>query len=178
MLDSGLSSQQVRRISNSRSKLKNQVPFHEKDTLESLSAETLAELGYLGGEVDLIELCSRESKLTGLILETDVVAPVSDTVHPVLGRITFEPLLIQIYSQETQNRGRERFTLAHELAHHFLNHGRYLVSETCDDSDFSLQRSTAVNGSDIARMEFQANYLAASLLMPRTNFIEDFYRLI
>jgi Zn-dependent peptidase ImmA (M78 family) len=178
MLDSGFSSHQVRRIANSRSKLKNQVPFHEKDSLESLSFQTLAELGYSSGEVDLIELSLRQSKLTGLTLETDVVAPVSDTAHPVLGRITFEPLLIQIYAQETQNRGRERFTLAHELAHHLLNHGAYLVSETCDDSDFSLQRSKDVNGSDIARMEFQANYLAASLLMPRTNFIEDFYILI
>ena len=27
-------------------------------------------------------------------------------------------------------------------------------------------------------MEFQANYLAASLLMPRTHIIEDFYRLV
>ena len=31
--------------------------------------------------------------------------------------------------------------------------------------------------TDIGRMEFQANYFAATLLMPRTHFLEDFRRL-
>lgn len=178
MLDSALSPEQLRRIASPRSKLKNQVPFCEKDELESQSAETLTELGYAGGEVDLHELCVREAKRTGLVVETDVASPNPDSITPVLGRIVFDPLVIQIYTHATPNRGRDRFTLAHELAHHLLNHGRYLVRESCDDSDFVLQRATVVDGSDVARMEFQANYLAASLLMPRTHIIEDFYRVI
>lgn len=178
VLDSALSPQQVRKIANPRSKLVNQVPFFEKDELESRSAETLTELGYGGGEVDLTELCAREAKRTGLIVETDVASPDPDSITPVLGRIAFDPLVIQVYAHETSNRGRDRFTLAHELAHYFLNHGRYLVREFCDDNDFVLKRAAVVDGSDVARLEFQANYLAASLLMPRTHIIEDFYRVV
>jgi Zn-dependent peptidase ImmA (M78 family) len=67
--------------------------------------------------------------------------------------------------------------LAHELAHHLLAHGAYMIREYCDEEDFVLHRRSLMNGSDIARLEFQANYFAASLLMPRTYFLEDFQRL-
>ena len=178
LVGSALTSSQARKITNPRSKLKNQVPFYEKDDLETQSAETLIELGYCGGEVDLLGLCAGEAVRNGLIVETDINPVSSDSVLPTLGRITFDPPVIQIYAQESPNRGRDRFTLAHELSHHLLNHGRYLVREVCDDGDFVLRRNVVVDGSDIARMEFQANYFAASLLMPRTYIIEDFYRLM
>jgi len=178
MLGSALSPEELRRIVSPRSKLKNQVQFCEKDELESQSAETLAELGYVGGEVDLREICLREERRTGLVVEIGVASSESNSIPPVLGRIAFNPLMIQVYAHETPNRGRDRFTLAHELAHHLLNHGRYLVRESCDDNDFVLQSAPVVGGSDVARMEFQANYFAASLLMPRTHIIEDFYRVI
>ncbi len=178
MLDSALTPEQARRVSNPRSKLTNQVPFYEKDDLESTGTDALAALGYAGGEVDLSLLCARESARTGLVVETGVPSPDPEASMPVLGRIVFDPLVIQVYAGNTVNRGRDRFTLAHELAHHLLDHGRYLVRESCDDNDFVLRRSAAIDGSDVARMEFQANYLAASLLMPRTHVTEDFHRLV
>ncbi|MFM9884027.1 MAG: ImmA/IrrE family metallo-endopeptidase [Burkholderiales bacterium] len=177
MLDSALTPEQARRVANPRSKLTNQVPFYEKDDLESTGIETLAALGYDGGEVDLELLCARESTRTGLVVETGIPSPEPNAPTPVLGRILFDPLVIQVYAGSSVNRGRDRFTLAHELAHHLLDHGRYLVRESCDDNDFVLRRSTAVDGSDVARMEFQANFLAASLLMPWTYVTEDFHRL-
>ena len=178
MLDSALTPEQARRVSNTRSKLTNQVPFYEKDDLESTGVDTLTALGYAAGEVNLDLLCARESARTGLVVETGLPTPDPNTSTPVLGRIVFNPLVIQVYAAGTINRGRDRFTLAHELAHHLLDHGRYLVRESCDDSDFVLRRSAAIDGSDVARMEFQANYLAASLLMPRTHVTEDFHRLV
>lgn len=176
LLDSALTPNQARRVSNPRRKLTNQVPFCEKEDLESTGAEALVDLGYAGGEVDLTLICAREATRTGLVVEIGIPSPEPDSPMPILGRIKFDPLVIQVYG--TTNRGRDRFTLAHELAHHLLDHGRYLVRESCDDNDFVLRRSAAVDGSNVARMEFQANYLAASLLMPRTHIIEDFYRLV
>lgn len=177
-LDSSLSPSQVRRVTNSRSKLKNQVEFQEKDELEGFGLNVLLEMGYVGGAVDLPRLCELEFKRTGLVVELDVTPPNRDDPTSVLGRITFDPGTIQIYKQETPNLGRERFTLAHELAHHLLSHGEYLNRESCDGTDFVLERSAAVSGSDVARMEFQANYLAASLLMPRAHFVADFREVI
>lgn len=178
MLDSGITPEQARRVSNRRSKLTNQVPFCEKDELESVAVDTLVALGYSGGEVDLDLLCSRESARTGLVVEKGVRPPEDGSDAISLGRITFDPLVIQVYARGSNNRGRDRFTLAHELAHHLLRHGRFLIRESCDDDDFALQRSAAIDGSDVARLEFQANFLAAGLLMPRTHVAEDFQRMV
>jgi Zn-dependent peptidase ImmA (M78 family) len=174
--DSGLNPSEIRKISNSRNKISNQVPFYEKDDIESLGAEILSELGYSGGVVALDALCERERKRCGLTVHLQAPNPSADGMLSVLGRVKFEPLVIDVYAQETSNLGRDRFTLAHELAHHLLGHGKYLIKESCEDSDFSLQRKSLVDGSDIARMEFQANFLAASLLLPRAHVIEDFSR--
>jgi Zn-dependent peptidase ImmA (M78 family) len=107
----------------------------------------------------------------------EVDLPDMKFVNPVLGRILFQSMEIHIYRQVAPRRARERFTLAHELAHHILNHSRYMFREYCDEEDFTLSRSDTSVGTAIARMEFQANYFASCLLMPRTNFIEDFRRL-
>jgi hypothetical protein len=177
MLDALLTPEQARRISNRRSKLNSQVPFCEKDALESIALDVLSELNYSGGEVNLDLLCELESARTGLTVEKGVHA-LAGTPEPVLGRITFDPLVIQVYAVGPYHRGRDRFTLAHELAHHLLDHGRFMTRESCDDRDFALQRSPVVEGTDIARMEFQANFLAASLLMPRTHVFRDFHGLV
>lgn len=174
--ESGFTASQIRKISNSRSKIAIQVPFFEKDDLESRGAEILSELGYSGGVVSLETLCEREAKRFGLTVNLQVLNPSIESLNPALGRVQFEPLVIDVYAQVNSNPGRDRFTLAHELAHHLLEHGKYLVRESCDDSDFALQRKVLVDGSDVARMEFQANFLAASLLLPRAHVIEDFSR--
>jgi integrase-like protein/restriction endonuclease len=149
VLDSGLTPEQIAMISNARSKLSNQVPFLEKDELESKSSEVLAGIGYSGDEVSLEALCAREAHETGLVVRTDV-APVTGDSWPVaLGRITFAPLVIETFATESFNRARERFTLAHELAHHLLAHGRYMIREYCDENDFVLHRRSLLNGSDM-----------------------------
>lgn len=175
ILDSGLPPNQVHKIANQRSKLLNQVPFLEKGELESRSSEILADLSYSGGEVSLEALCDREANRSGLVVQIGVPPGENPSL---LGHITFNPLVIEVFLNGPTNRGRDRFTLAHELAHHLLSHGRYMMREYCDDDDFVLRPTSLVEGTDIARMEFQANYLAASLLMPHEYFLEDFQRLM
>jgi Zn-dependent peptidase ImmA (M78 family) len=50
--------------------------------------------------------------------------------------------------------------------------------EFCDEDDFVLGGQGRRLGSDISRMEYQSNYFASSLLMPRTNFVADFWRVL
>ena len=176
ILASGLSPDHIRLIANARSKLLNQVPFVEKDELESKSSEILVDIGYSGAEVNLDALCAREAHAAGLA-RRGVIPDAKDDWPVSLGRITFEPLVIEVFAAESVNRARERFTLAHELALHLLAHGRHMTREYCDEDDFVLHQRSLLDGSDIARMEFQASYFAASLLMPRTYFLEDFQRL-
>lgn len=159
---------------NLRGRVTGEVRFYEKDELETIAASLLSEMGYTGGLFDLHSLCERESKRVGLVVNQHAAIDREELENPPLGRIQFEPLIIDIYAQETNNLGRDRFTLAHELAHHFLDHKKYLVQESCDDSDFSLHRRSLIDGGDIARMEFQANYLAASMLLPKEYVLQDF----
>lgn len=177
ILDKALPPEQAQRIANHRGKLAIQVPFYKKDELENRSIEILSTLSYAGGEVDLQMLCAREAKHTGLVVEMGVVPPKSSSFGHALGSISFDPPVIQIYGQDAPNPGRDRFTLAHEIAHHLLDHGRIITREYCDDTDFEPQISSTVSISDIARMEFQANFFAASLLMPRRYVINDFLKL-
>ncbi|TSD61488.1 ImmA/IrrE family metallo-endopeptidase [Variovorax sp. KBS0712] len=168
----------IRRITNPRSRLKSQVPFLTMENLERTAMKALSTIGYSGGEVNLDVLCSHEALRTGLVVETGVLSSPNAIAFPVLGRIQFEPPTIQVYAVEPMHRGRDRFTLAHELAHHLLDHGRFLIRESCDDGDFDLRRSIGSTGNDVARLELQANLLAASLLMPRAFVTSDFHQML
>jgi Zn-dependent peptidase ImmA (M78 family) len=178
LLDEALSPSQLRRVMNSKAKDVDLVPFLEEDTLEGIAANVLEDLGYSIGEVPLDELCATEHKRSGLSVHMDVAPSVEFVERKVLGRITFAPPRIEVYRQETRNHGRTRFTLAHELAHHLLGHGKHMAREYCEDADFSLERSATVEGTNVARMEFQANFLAAGLLLPRHNVITEFRDLV
>ena len=171
-LDSGLSPAAIAVLSNRRSRLAAQVPFREADELEAKAAEVLADVSYTAGFVSLDDICAMQASRCGLIVVTGLALDDADDPNSVLGRIRFEPLEIQVYAQ--LHAGRERFTLAHELAHHLLGHGSYMARESSDEQDFVLKRKGLAQGTDIARMEFQANYFAASLLMPRLGFVKDF----
>jgi Zn-dependent peptidase ImmA (M78 family) len=175
---STLSSAEVRKVSNSRNCQSNLVPFREKGELEALADETLDDIAYDAGTVSLASICSREAKRAGLVVEHQTPVPDPDSENPPLGRIEFSPLRILLFAYDRPHPARDRFTLAHELAHHLLGHGSYMTRESCDESDFVLHRRRIDDGTDIARLEYQANYFAASLLMPRKNFIEDFWKLL
>lgn len=64
---------------------------------------------------------------------------------------------IKINRHET--RERQRFTLAHEIAHYLLH--RHLIDEDGSITDSILYRS-----GQPERVEFEANRLAAELIMP------------
>lgn len=177
LVDSGISPTLVRSLANPKRKISNRVPFIEKDELESRSLDLLQDLGYSGGEVDLDAICRREKVLAGLTTQTNVAPGPLQAGVIALGRISFAPLLIEIFATQPYHRARERFTLAHELAHHLLNHGNFMSREYCDEGDFVLYGRSTASSSDIARLEFQANYFAACLLMPGTYLLRDFQQL-
>ncbi|MBY0247019.1 MAG: ImmA/IrrE family metallo-endopeptidase, partial [Nitrospiraceae bacterium] len=178
LLDQALSPGQLRAITNVQAKPSGVVPFVGKEILENVASRVHQDISYLSGRVALDRVCDTERDRSGLVLKLDA-EPSSDFVErQILGRITFDPPTIEIFRQASPNAGRNRFTLAHELAHHLLGHGDHMVREYCQDDDFSIESGQAPDGTDIKRMEFQANYLASSLLLPKHNVIEDFHGLV
>ena len=63
---------------------------------------------------------------------------------------------------------RDRFTIAHEIGHYFLH---YLWNKFKDENQGPICAYRYPNSAD-DRVEWEANWFAAALLMPKTNFIE------
>jgi hypothetical protein len=88
--------------------------------IENISETILIGIGYCGGRVSVLDICNQliERNSLKLVFES---AEKSDGL--TLGKLRFNPLEIQIYSSPNQE-DREKFTLAHELGHYFLNHSK------------------------------------------------------
>lgn len=172
LVDSGMDREKIAQIENSRNRQSTIVPFIEKDTIEAAALDVHAAVTYVDGEVRLDLVCDNERRRSGLrVVNAHTKARPSGI--EVLGCITFDPLEISLFEQAEPNRGRERFTLAHELGHYFLGHGAYMTGEFCEESDLVTQTNQAVLASDVRRMEWQANYFASCFLMPRQNIYID-----
>jgi len=102
-------------------------------------------------------------KLGALAAELGVSVKVSSLRTGISGQISREPqdnaYVIRVNRHEA--RPRQRFTIAHELAH-FLLHRQLIDSTPGGISDNVLYRSGAPE-----RIEFEANRLAAEIVMPR-----------
>jgi len=178
LLDDAIPRKDIKRILNPKDRTGVVAPFWGKDQLEEFAFKVHADLKYAGGPVPLDVLCEAERQRTDLQVHL-AVEPTPDAVErQILGRIDFRERQIYVYDYVQGNAGRARFTLAHELAHYLLEHGKFLRREWCDASDFALARSSSSYGANVARMEFQANYFAACLLLPRNNVVGDFHKLI
>ncbi|WP_437905633.1 ImmA/IrrE family metallo-endopeptidase [Sorangium sp. So ce327] len=154
------------------------VEFLSVEQIEQSTAVTLETIAYRGGSVPLEDICRRESTERCLDVRTGVVPTAQEAKAGVLGRIAFTPLQINIYRHPGDHVGRQRFTLAHELGHYFLRHGRYMAGEYCQENDFDRGGPSEVGIEDIARLEWQANIFASSLLLPRNSLVTDFFNII
>lgn len=135
------------------------VPFLGKLEIEEISSGILHSANYRSGLVDLDAVCSR---VPGLAVERR-----SSSDQGVLGVVSFDPLTVTVYDSGSESR--DRFTLAHEISHVFLGHGRYIKKEICEIEDIESDERRLLP-KDIARIEWQANYLASCVLMPKKDF--------
>ncbi|WP_145914936.1 ImmA/IrrE family metallo-endopeptidase [Comamonas thiooxydans] len=149
------------------------VKYLSAEELERRASAALSEAGIISGYVNLKEFCSRHPTLRDVRIEYKT-APLSGHQRNTLARISFQPALIELFSEPESNAGRDRFTLAHEIGHFLLSHGAYLKSEQYDEADQPDAARGVDSDNDIRRLEYQANHFAACLLMPRDIFIDVF----
>lgn len=167
----------LRRLPRPRTKRPFTVPFLKLTALEEIAHDALASSGADAdvGQVDLEQLCARHPAAKGLTLLRTAAPPGAAPNHP-LARIRFDPLIIELFTMPGSKPGRDRFTLAHEISHLLLGHGKYLKAEWRDDADNKNIESIHDDGTALQRMELQANYLASCLLMPKERVRKAFYR--
>jgi Zn-dependent peptidase ImmA (M78 family) len=139
------------------------VPFVDKKDLESQAHKLLVGIGYLNGKVDLDMACSN----LGLSLIHQSKKLYDSNGVEILGNADFRKNQITIFLHN--DIMRERFTLAHEIAHFALHHEQYLNSESVTENDLQQQ---VQNDNQIARLEYQANYFASCLILPRDQLMK------
>lgn len=163
----------IEHITGYKSKgLKSKIKYFAKDTLEDIAGNILKEVKYLEGAVSLSDLLSHQV-LGSVKLYIDITPSVHE--NNLLGRVDFESNEIFIYKKEVEDIKRDRFTLAHEISHIILGHGQYLSRDSLEESD--LANLEALDHSMIAKLEFQANYLASCLLVPKSQLAKVFSKI-
>jgi Zn-dependent peptidase ImmA (M78 family) len=146
------------------------VPYMERQEVEERAFNILSEIQYKSGAVPLDTICDLLGR-SGLVVRRN-----SQLVKGVLGQISFGPDIIDIDDSQASTPQRARFTMAHELGHFALDHQRFMVRESCYKEDIDVEDSGTVNLKDVRRMEWQANYFASCLLLPKEQFEKEFFR--
>lgn len=149
-----------------------QVHYLTKQYIESLCSQLHKSILYDRGWIDLRLVHYVLNKRNPIAIEEVDALPFN-----ALGEISFNPMKIKILKD---NGGvyRKRFTLAHELGHATLRHDKYLFAERCTADSIKLDRDFDIGIKEVLRLEWQANYFASCLLLPRQNLIDSFYVLI
>lgn len=143
------------------------VDFFPKEELENIAKSILLEIGYSDGIVNLEDITFLES-----LSYIRIIKDITENEHQLLGKIDFIRQEIHLFRQLDVNAHRDRFTLAHELSHILLDHGKYLIVDVLLVEDMN-EENRDKNGF-INKLEFQANYLASCILMPKKAFLDQF----
>ena len=89
-------------------------------------------------------------------------------LHDVSGLVVRDGSVTVIGVNKDHPTTRQRFTIAHELAHALLHDGQ----EVHYDKDFRVDFRSATSSLGVDVKEMEANFFAASILMPR-RFLES-----
>jgi hypothetical protein len=120
------------------------------------------------GEMEVVRkyLTTKPVKLGGMASELGLNVRLSALEPGISGMIEASGNTYTIKINRHETRERQRFTLAHEIAH-FLLH-RDLI-----DSEGSIRDNVLYRSGQPENIEFEANRLAADLVMPDGPIKED-----
>ena len=105
-------------------------------------------------------LTSRPVKLGELARELGVQIKVSTLQTGISGQIKNDDGQYIVRVNRYEARERQRFTIAHELAHYFLHR------DIIDRSENGISDNVLYRSGEPERIEYEANRLAADIVMP------------
>ncbi|WP_310621930.1 ImmA/IrrE family metallo-endopeptidase [Flexibacterium corallicola] len=140
------------------------IPYVSFDDLNTSAQYLLEVIDYFDGDVDLKKICAT----LNIDLQCSKEKITNNYGNPILGSANFDQKTIKINFHK--NKERKRFTIAHEIGHFYMQHDRYLRSETHIENDLLLD-SDRENEFHYERLEYQANTFASCLLLPEKSFL-------
>jgi hypothetical protein len=137
-------------------------PLRASKSAISKFAEQVAEHVRYSAGASMHELISR---LNGRISYSDLMLPTQTSPEAIVVKPdrSFHIFLPTVTSPE-----RDRFTIAHELGHFFLHFPAF--SKEHPGTEMRATRSVSKDDLDQQRAEWEANWFAASFLMPEDDF--------
>jgi Zn-dependent peptidase ImmA (M78 family) len=143
----------------------------EKEIEEIINAEGLYSF-QSNEQLDTDKICKYLTETHGVQFTFDqdlgLLGP-----NKVLGKISFNPLKIQIDKNLQADKYRLRFTLAHEIGHLILHYDtlrKYLDENFDNDMTIDLSHDDVVSFYN-KRLEIQANLFASRLLIPQEKLV-------
>lgn len=128
------------------------------DGSAAVPIEKIAEQAF-GLEIEYQYLTKRGDKILGKLICTDGLTPYYDMElgQYALMEVRAKTIMVESRLADEGNKGRYRFTVAHELAHWILHREQII----------QMGREAAFDeGLHDGKMERQADYLSSALLMP------------
>lgn len=154
------------------------VPFIPKKDIEEKSNEILKSINYLSGEVSIDNVFEYLESTKCIKLQFIDSLGYDKLGFEVLGTISFDPPTITISKNGNGNEHRKKFTIAHELGHLLLEHNKYLTKEYYAENDLEEGGYDLININEIKKLEWQADYFASSLILPKNNLLNEFFKLL
>lgn len=152
---------------NQELKLKsNSIKFLSNFDLEDIGNEIVKTANYNGGAFDIFSLLDNVKNNFGY-----QVIYLGRSKSDLLGYVDFDKKLIGFFIFNHNNDIQARFTVAHELSHILLEHGKYLINDIYYDNHHFILKE---NSNELKKLETQANYLASCILIPKLHLIEIF----
>ena len=134
------------------------LPATSRNQVENLASEVLKKHGLNSIPINPVVLAQKEGFMVNNAKFSD------DSLSGMIAK-KGENLMILVRAEDSPNR--KRFTIAHELGHHFLHllkDGEFVDRESdMFREDFRVQEQAA---KESYRSEWEANWFAAALLMP------------
>jgi Zn-dependent peptidase ImmA (M78 family) len=152
------------------------IPWKTSNELERIVGQLKTENLYESSRLNHENLCKFLSEAYNVKFVFDKSLDIKDK-NKILGKITFEPLVIYITEELLSDINRWRFTLAHEVGHLILH--AHILKEYFDDN-IDVEKSMSLDGGVLDginnRMEVQANMFASRLLIPIEPLTKDVQR--
>ncbi|AXY59272.1 MULTISPECIES: ImmA/IrrE family metallo-endopeptidase [Acinetobacter] len=146
------------------------VPYLSKSKISLIAEDIYNQYKFNNGKLDIFKILN---SFNISVFSTEEILD-----QATIAEINFSQKKITLFGKNYFSETQVNFALAHEIGHFLLGHDRYLKTErqTLNISKgIELRNSLPIN---LDRIEYQANYFAACLLLPETALTNTFISLI